>query len=258
MSTLAADKVRVFEQDLNPQLGHLPIIAADTVYRGSAVGDNGSGYGRPLVSGDPFRGFAEAQCANESGAAGALNIFLRQQGVIQLAVTGASAVTDIGAPVFATDDDTYTLSPGGSLVGTVKKWLTGTTCLVAYRANQVDPRQPIAVTFGWNAPADTTFFTADRAYKVVKVTTRVDTAGTDGGAVTAAVKKAPSGTALASGTALHASTINLKGTAATNQSLTLSSTLTDLDIAAGDSIGLDVTGTPTAAVGSVTVFLLPK
>ncbi len=105
---------------------------------------------------------------------------------------------------------------------------------------------------------DKVFFVATRAYRVKSIIARVEAAGTDAGAVTAAVKKAPSGTAIASGTALHSGTINLKGTAATNQTLTLSTTSSDLDIDAGDAIGIDFTGVLTAATGAVTVALAPR
>lgn len=108
------------------------------------------------------------------------------------------------------------------------------------------------------ASVDKTFFTAVRAYRVIGIIARVEAAGTDASAVTAVIKKAPSGTAIASGTALHSGTFNLKGTAATNQTLTLSTTSSDLDIAAGDSIGIDFTGTLTSATGIVTVLLAPK
>lgn len=115
-----------------------------------------------------------------------------------------------------------------------------------------------AASFHWNASSvDSSFFVAVRPYKVVGIIGRVEVAGTDGGAVTAAIKKAASGTDIASGTALHASTINLKGTVDTNQSLTLSTTISDLDIAAGTCIGVDFTGTLTDAQGCVTVALAP-
>jgi len=127
------------------------------------------------------------------------------------------------------------------------------------QGSQLDDGGFISASFNWNVPnADTSFFVADRPYRVKGIRARVDTAGTDAGTVTGAIKKAPSGTAVASGTALHSGTINLKGTAATNQTLTLSTTSTDLDIAAGDCIGFDLTGVGTAAVGSVTVTLAPK
>lgn len=104
---------------------------------------------------------------------------------------------------------------------------------------------------------DKVSFVASRRYIVKAIIGRVEAAGTDGGAVTAVIKKTASGTAIASGTALHSGTFNLKGTAATNQTLTLSTTASDLDIAAGTAIGIDFTGTLTSATGVVTVILAP-
>jgi hypothetical protein len=109
----------------------------------------------------------------------------------------------------------------------------------------------------YNVPAaDFSFFVADRPYVVVGIRGAVDVAGT-GGACTAVIRKVPSGTALTSGTALHSSTYNLVGTAATNQILTLSTTASDLQIAAGDRIAFDLTGTATSAIGCITVHLAP-
>jgi hypothetical protein len=84
-------------------------------------------------------------------------------------------------------------------------------------------------------------FVASRDYVLKSIIGRVEVPGTDAGAVTAQIWMAPSGTALASGTALHTGTINLKGTAVTNQVLT----------------GVDFTGTLTAAVGCISVTLCP-
>jgi hypothetical protein len=109
-------------------------------------------------------------------------------------------------------------------------------------------------SFTYNASSiDAAFFVAPRKMRVVSITGCVEVAGTDAGAVTAAVKKAASGTDIAAGTALHSSTMNLKGTVDTNQELTLSTTSTDLDIAAGTRIGVDFTGVLTAASGVITV-----
>ena len=104
---------------------------------------------------------------------------------------------------------------------------------------------------------DFSFFVADRAYRVIGVRGCVDVAGTDAGAVTAVVRKVASGTALTSGTAVHSGTFNLKGTAATNQILTVSTTASDLVINAGDRIAIDFTGVLTAAAGVITVNLAP-
>lgn len=109
----------------------------------------------------------------------------------------------------------------------------------------------------YNAPADSSFFVADRAYVVKGIRGVVDVAGSDGGAVTFQIRKVASGTALTSGTVLHSGTFNAKGTAATNQTLTLSTTASDLVIPAGTRLALDVTGTTTAATGCITVTLAP-
>lgn len=118
----------------------------------------------------------------------------------------------------------------------------------------------LTTSVNWHPSSNATniMMVAQRALRVKGIIGRVNVAGTDGGAVTGTVYKAPSGTALASGTALHSSTFNLKGTAATNQTLTLSTTSTDLDIAAGDTIGLVLTGTLTDATGAISVHLTPR
>ncbi len=107
------------------------------------------------------------------------------------------------------------------------------------------------------ASVDKVAFVATRRYIVKAITARPTVAGTDASAVTAVIAKAASGTAITSGTALHSGTINLKGTANTIQSLTLSTTPSDLDIAAGTCIGIDFTGTLTSATGVVSVVLAP-
>jgi hypothetical protein len=114
------------------------------------------------------------------------------------------------------------------------------------------------ISFIYSAPDDQAFFVANRSYRVIGITFRPLVVGSDMSAVTATIKKAGSGTAIASGTTLHTGSADLKGTAYTNQTLTLSSTSSGLDIASGDAIGIDVTGTTTAARGVVTVLLNPR
>ena len=104
---------------------------------------------------------------------------------------------------------------------------------------------------------DKVAFVATRSFIVKSITGRPTVAGTDGSAVTAVIKKAASATAITSGTALHSSTFNLKGTADTIQALTLSTTASDLAIPSGTAIGIDFTGTLTSATGVVTVCLVP-
>lgn len=118
----------------------------------------------------------------------------------------------------------------------------------------------LAATVSYHPSSNATnvAFVAQRAGRVKGIVGRVQAAGTDAGAVTATVYKAPSGTAIASGTALHSSTFNLKGTASTNQTLTLSTTSSDLDLAAGDTVGIILTGVLTVATGGITVHWAPR
>lgn len=116
----------------------------------------------------------------------------------------------------------------------------------------------ITATYAWNAASlavDCSFFTANRTYRVLYIVGRVDVVGSNGSAVTGEIRKVASATALASGTLIHTGSFNLKGTATNNQVLTLSATPANLLLAAGDSLVFDLTGTSTAAVGSVTVAL---
>jgi hypothetical protein len=137
MTTLATDKPREYSNEVDPLPEALPVIASDIIYEGAAVGANTSGHMRPLVSGDFFRGFAERQADNSAGSATDINVKHTRRGIVQLTVTGASAATDAGLPVYATDDDTFTLTPTGSRIGTVAKWITSTTCLVLFEAQQL-------------------------------------------------------------------------------------------------------------------------
>lgn len=116
----------------------------------------------------------------------------------------------------------------------------------------------VSFVYGEALSIDQVFFVAHRAYKVKAITVRPLVAGTDAGAVTAEIRKAASGTAINAGTILHTGTADLKGTINTNQALTLTATAADLLLAAGDALGIDVTGVQTAARGLVSVALQPN
>jgi predicted lipid-binding transport protein (Tim44 family) len=132
MATLAANKPRTAPlADLND----LPMIAADIIYEGAAVGDNGAGLARPLVAQDPFLGFAESKADNSAGAASAINVRVRSRGYVEIPVVGAASADDQGATVYASDDDTFTLtSTSNTSIGKVVRWVSGTTCVVYFEA----------------------------------------------------------------------------------------------------------------------------
>lgn len=132
MTTLAANSPRDFELgDIN----ELPVIASDIIYEGAAVGDNGSGYARPLVAGDPFRGFADKKADNSSGSAGDKNVRVLTKGKVKLAV-GSLAITDVGKDVYASDDDTFVLTQStNTRVGYVYRFLSTGYGIIAFDAN---------------------------------------------------------------------------------------------------------------------------
>lgn len=131
MTTLAANKTRAYElgdrNDLN-------VIGTDIIYEGAAVGDNGTNVHRPLVAGDRFVGFATRKVDNSAGAAGAKTVNLVTKGRIQLPLSGFDA-TDVGKPVYASDDDTFTLTQGSnSHVGKAVRFVATGSVVVEFDA----------------------------------------------------------------------------------------------------------------------------
>lgn len=138
MTTLAANSPRSFEIGTRNEL---PVIASDIVYEGAAVGVvSASGHARPLAANDRFAGFAEAKADNSAGAAAAINVRTIESGKIQLSVSGA-VITDVGQPVYASDDDTFTFSPVSTVfVGFVHRFVSSGVVVVAFDAlNYRDP-----------------------------------------------------------------------------------------------------------------------
>lgn len=133
MTTLAANLKRIIEigdyQDL-------PVIASDIIFEGAAVGDNGSGFARPLVAGDPFKGFADAKADNSAGAAGAISVTVLTKGLIRLPISGA-AITDVDKPVYASDDNAFTLTQStNSHIGRVVRFVSTGIVIVAFDATR--------------------------------------------------------------------------------------------------------------------------
>lgn len=142
MTTLAVDKPRTLEiGDLNSY----PVIASDIIYEGAAVGDNASGYARPLVAGDPFRGFAVTKADNSSGSAGDEYVTVRARGRIQLSISGL-AITDVGRPVYASDDDTFTLvGATNTFIGYVVRYVSSGVGIVEYDISKSERRMIVTI-----------------------------------------------------------------------------------------------------------------
>lgn len=132
MATLAADTLRDF------QLGDVeeyPVIATDIIYEGAAVGENGSGYSRPLAAADVFQGFALEQCDNSTGSAGDKRVKVRTRGRVVLAIASLAITANDRPAVYASDDATFTLTAtSNSLIGYVSRWVSTGVAVVEFDA----------------------------------------------------------------------------------------------------------------------------
>lgn len=127
MTTLAKDSPRKYGLGDKNGFG---IVAATTIYEGSAIGLS-AGYARPLQAGDRFVGFADHYVENPGGA-GAVNVTVFKRGEIQLSIANL-AITDVGLPVYASDDDTFTLTAtGNSYIGKVVQFESAGVGMVAF------------------------------------------------------------------------------------------------------------------------------
>lgn len=134
MTTLAQNAPRSYELgDRN----EFPVVATDIIYEGAAVGLTAGDTARPLVAGDRFAGFAEATADNSAGAAGAVRVRVKEEGKIQLPVTGV-VLGDAGKIVYASDDNAFTLTVStNSKIGYVHRVVSAGVAVVKFRATEI-------------------------------------------------------------------------------------------------------------------------
>lgn len=141
----------------------------------------------------------------------------------------------------------------GNSIGTLDFINIGTRAACNFVSGGLNGAISVSFVYGEGTVIDAPIFVADRAYTLLSIIARPTIAGTDAGAVTAILRRAASGVGIGSGTSLHSGTINLKGTIEVNQIMPI--TVSAIPI--GVSIGIDVSGVPTAARGIVSLLLLP-
>ena len=171
MTTLAANSPLV--QEVGPR-SHHPVIASDIIYEGAAVGlVEGTGHARPLNVADRFAGFAAEKIDNSAGAAAAVNVEVIREGYVELTVTGV-VITDMGQPVYATDDAAFTMQPtavavSSAFIGLVKRFSSTGKAIVYFNAGILQdpygrgPRAAVAddVTLDIQDNGKTFFVTTD-------------------------------------------------------------------------------------------------
>jgi len=119
----------------------IPVIDNDIVYEGAMVGMvAGSGHGNPInLSGDGtdvFMGHSRYEVDNtlvDHAAAGKNIRLLCGRYRLKVTLTGV-AITDVGATVYASDDNTLTKSSSNAVVvGVITRYVTTHTCIVEFR-----------------------------------------------------------------------------------------------------------------------------
>lgn len=107
---------REVDRYVDQELRALPVKSGAHVYKGALVGLTG-GYARGLVAGDAFAGIAYEEADNSGGGDGAASVRVYTGGDFEHALASAARANN-GAVVYASDDETLTLtSDGNSAVG---------------------------------------------------------------------------------------------------------------------------------------------
>ena len=112
------------------------VKAATKIYKGALVAVDATGYAVPAVS-TAVRvvGVAYETMDNTNGVSGAISIRVWRAGTFQFNAAGM-AVTNIGAKVYVTDDNTVTLTATANIqVGVITEFLSATSVRVALTAN---------------------------------------------------------------------------------------------------------------------------
>jgi hypothetical protein len=136
MTALATDSNRIYELgDIN----QVPVKGSSIIYQGAAVGGHSSGYARSIANGDKFLGFADEHIDNSGGGDGLKTVRVRKRGSILLDISGV-ALGDIGKSVYATDDNTFTLSDTNTVyIGQISRIDSSGVALVEFDVAALPP-----------------------------------------------------------------------------------------------------------------------
>lgn len=115
MAQPTANIHRKYEERADRFINDIPVDASATIYEGAALGENASaGTARQLVDNDTFLGFAARKVDNSSGAAGDKDVLVYQKGVALLTLAAVAGDADLGAAVYATEGNTFSLTDSGT------------------------------------------------------------------------------------------------------------------------------------------------
>lgn len=256
--SVAANQLRAWAEGC---LKRYPVATSTHIYDNTLVFANSSGFADDdTASGaNKFVGIA-AEEKNNAGANGLVSLEVQREGEFKLTGSGF-AQTSVGKKVYATDNYTLTLdasASGAVYIGVITEYVSSTVVWVLIDPHATAPTADFTITIPILPHASLTeqnLFVAREALQVLSIDVVPDLV--QGGTLTGTVVKA-SGTAtpVNSTTPMHsAAGINFNATAHTVQSITLTSTAADLNLAAGDRIALDLSAALTTGRANITIRL---
>lgn len=110
MTALSADRNGTYFREISARTPtkEYPVIASDIIYAGALVSLTSAGYARPAdddLVGDRFVGVAKKTANNSAGAAGAIDVEVKLEGEILVAMANA-VQADVGTVATVLDDQT--------------------------------------------------------------------------------------------------------------------------------------------------------
>jgi hypothetical protein len=128
---MAATGNAPLEQEIGDR-NECPVAAGQRLYRGSMAFADGAGRATTVL-GAKFLGHVVAEANNAGGGAGAINAVLYGGRYRLQCAVPSVALTSIGAEVFASDDNTLTLTPGANTrVGRVVRYVDTDLAIVEF------------------------------------------------------------------------------------------------------------------------------
>ena len=134
---MAATAANAFPRESvqNASRNRFPVAASTRIFNDTLVGINpATGYARGLVKGDKFVGLAiNGDVDNRDGAAGDLSVETELGSVAIVPVAGLTGHANVTNIVYASDDNTLTLTAGDNVaVGVIKRYESATTAAVRF------------------------------------------------------------------------------------------------------------------------------
>jgi len=243
MTALIADRLTDFKEGV--ELNY-PVAGSSKLYAGGMVCTNSSGYAIPGAdtAGVVFLGVSMSQKDNSSGSNGDLNATVRKKGTFKFACSGM-AITDIGKPVYVSDDQTVALISGVTNAipcGRIAGYVSATEVWVDIDVDHLEPEKVI-MSFPISLVANVTTVNGGvavgRAMRIKRISLCVFAVPVDADGVCTLAVHNYDASANADDNLLSAATFNLEtGITVVKeaQDLTLTAVTADLVLAAGDYI----------------------